>query len=147
MAIVQCIPDSMLLDFAQGVHDFQAAGDTFKMALYYASATLNSSTTVYTTSGEVSGTGYSAGGVALTSVDPVVSNNKAIMDFADADFTTVTLVDVAGAMIYNSSQSNAAVAILKFTSPISATAQTLTVTMPGATSTSAIIRLRQISNG
>ena len=147
MAITQCVPDSMLLDFTQGVMDFQAAGDTFKMALYYNSASLGTSTTAYTASGEVSGTGYSAGGVTLTSVDPVISNNKAIMDFANADFTTVTLVDVAGALIYNSSQVNAAVAVLKFASPISATAQTLTVTFPGATSTSAIIRLRQVANG
>ena len=146
MAIVSCIPDSMLLDFSQGVMDFQAAGDTFKMALYYASASLGKSTTAYTTTGEVSGTGYSAGGVTLTSVDPVVSNNKAVFDFADADFTTVTLTDVAGAMIYNSSQSNAAVAIIKFSSTVSASAETLTVTFPGATSTSAIIRLRMVAN-
>ena len=123
---------------------FKQAGDTFKMALYYASATLGTGTTAYTTTGEVTGTNYTAGGETLTSVDPVISNNKAVFDFADQDFTTVTLVDVAGALIYNSSQSNAAVAVLKFASLISATAQTLTVTFPGATSTSAIIRLRQV---
>lgn len=147
MAITQCVPDSMLLDFTQGVMDFQAAGDTFKMALYYASASLGTGTTAYTTSGEVSGTAYIAGGVTLTSANPVVSNNKAILDFVDAAFTAVTLTDVAGALIYNSSQANAAVAILKFKAPISAIAQTITVEFPGATSTSAIIRLRQVSNG
>jgi len=144
MAIVQCVPDSMLLDFTQGIQDFQAAGDTFKCALYYATATLNTGTTVYTASGEVSGTGYTAGGVTLTSVDPVVSGNKAIIDFVDATFSAVTLVDVAGALIYNTSQSDAAVAVLKFASPISATAQDLNVIFPGATTTSAIIRLRQV---
>jgi len=144
MAIVQCVPDSMLLDFTQGIQDFQAAGDTFKCALYYATATLNTGTTVYTASGEVSGTGYTAGGVTLTSIDPVVSGNKAIIDFVDATFSAVTLVDVAGALIYNTSQSDAAVAVLKFASPISATAQDLNVIFPGATTTSAIIRLRQV---
>lgn len=144
MAIVQCVPDSMLLDFTQGIQDFQAAGDTFKCALYYATATLNTGTTAYTASGEVSGTGYTAGGVTLTSIDPVVSGNKAIIDFVDATFSAVTLVDVAGALIYNTSQSDAAVAVLKFASPISATAQDLNVIFPGATTTSAIIRLRQV---
>jgi len=145
MAIVQCVPDSALLDFAQGTMDYRIAGDTFKMALYYASATLNTSTTAYTTSGEVVGTGYTAGGEILTSVDPVISNNKTIFDWADRNFTTVTLVDVAGALIYNSSKSNAAVLVIKFAAPISATAKTLSVTFPGATSTSAIIRLRQVN--
>lgn len=147
MAITQCIPDSMLLDFTNKVMDFASTGDTFKMALYYASASLGTSTTAYTASGEVSGTGYTAGGETLTAIDPVISNNKAIIDFADQDFTTVTLSNVAGAMIYNSTQSDKAVAILKFAEPVSAVAKTLTVTMPGATSTSAIIRLRQVANG
>ena len=145
MAITQSVPDSMLLDFGQGVMDFQAAGDTFKMALYYASATLNTSTTAYTATGEVSGTGYSAGGETLTSVDPVISNNKTIFDWSDVTFSTVTLVDVAGALIYNSSQSNAAVIVIKFASLISATGENLKVTFPGATSTSAIIRLKVAS--
>ena len=145
MAIVQCVPDSALLDFARGTMDYRIAGDTFKMALYYASANLGTDTTVYTSTGEVVGTGYTAGGETLTSVDPVISNNKTIFDWANQDFTTVTLVDVAGALIYNSSQSNAATLVIKFATPISATAKTLTVTFPGATSTSAIIRLRQVN--
>jgi hypothetical protein len=147
MAITQCMPDSMLLDFGQKVHDFQTTGDTFKMALYYTTATLDTDTTIYTVTGEVTGTGYTAGGETLTSIDPVISNNKTIFDWVDQAFTTVTLVDVAGALIYNSSQSDAAVAVLKFSSLISATAETLTVVFPGAASTSAIIRLRQVANG
>jgi hypothetical protein len=147
MTIVQCTPDSYLLELTQKVHDFQAAGDTFKCALYYASATLNTSTTAYTATGEVSGTGYTAGGVTLTSVDPVVSNNKAIIDFANATFTTVTLSAVAGALIYNSSQSDAACLVIKFADTVTAAAETITVAFPGATSTSAIIRIRQVSNG
>ena len=144
MAITACVPDAQLLAFAQGVMDFQAAGDTFKCALYYASATLNTGTTVYTTTGEVAGTGYTAGGVTLTSVDPTISNNKCVFDFADAAFTAVTLTDVAGALIYNSTQSDAAVQVIKFAALTTAVAQTITIVFPGATSTSAIIRLRQV---
>ena len=147
MAIVQCVPDSQLLAFAKGVGDFQAAGDTFKMALYLATASLGTGTTAYTADGEVSGTGYSAGGATLTSVDPVVSNNKTVFDFTDLTFSALTVTGIAGAMIYNSSQSNAVVAILKFTTALSPSAQDVVVTFPGAASTSAILRLRQVANG
>jgi hypothetical protein len=146
MPIVQCAPDSLLLDMTQGVMDFQIAGDTFKMALYYVTATLNTTTTAYTATGEVAGTGYTAGGETLTSVDPVISDNKAIIDWANVTFSTVTLTDVAGAMIYNSSQSDAVCAILKFITPVTAAAQDIVVTFPGATATSAILRIRQVSN-
>jgi len=145
MAITQCIPDSMLLDFSQGVMDFRSTGDTFKMALYLATASLGTSTTAYTTSGEVSGTNYTAGGETLTAIDPVISNNVSIFDFSDQTFATLTVTGIAGAMIYNSSQSNAAVAILKFSTALSPSAETVTVTFPSAASTSAILRLKQAS--
>jgi len=145
MSITQAIPDSFLLELSQSVHDFRTTGDTFKMALYLATATLGTSTTVYTATGEVSGTGYTAGGESLTSANPSTSNNKTIIDWADQDFTTLTVTGIAGAMIYNSSQSNKAVAILKFASALSPAAQTVTVTFPGATSTSAILRIRQVT--
>jgi hypothetical protein len=146
MTIIQCAPDSFLLDLTQGVQDFQAAGDTFKVALYYATASLDTSTTAYTATGEVAGTGYTAGGATLTSVDPVISDNKAIIDYVDVTFSAVTLTAVAGAMLYNSSQSNAVCAVLKF-DPVTAAAQDIVLTFPGATATSAIIRIRQVSNG
>ena len=145
MAITQAIPDSFHKELTHGDHDFRTTGDTFKMALYLASASLGTGSTVYTTSGEVSGTNYTAGGVSLTSVNPTTSNNKTLIDWADATFTTLTVTGIAGAMIYNSSQSNKAVAILKFASALSPSAQTVTVTFPGATSTSAIIRIRQVT--
>jgi hypothetical protein len=143
MAIVKSVPDSLLLGLFQKVHDFQIAGDTFKIALYYSTASLGTGTTAYTTSGEVVGSGYTAGGATLTSVDPVVSNNKALMDWADVTFSAVTLTNVAGAMIYNSSQSNAAVAVFSFAPLITAAAEDIDIAFPGATSTSAILRIRK----
>ena len=144
MSITQAIPDSFHLELSQKIHDFQTTGDTFKMALYLASANLGTGTTVYTSTGEVSGTGYSAGGEDLTSVDPVTSNNKTLLDWADQDFTTLTVSGIAGALIYNSTQGNKAVAVLKFASALSPSAQTVTVTFPGATSSSAILRIKQV---
>jgi len=143
MAITKAVADSLLLDVFQGVMDFQIAGDTFKIALYYTTASLGAGTTAYTTTGEVVGTGYTAGGATLTSVDPVISGNVMIMDWADVTFSTVTLTGVGGAMIYNSSQSNAMVAVLKFDPAVSPVAQDLDIAFPGATSTSAILRARQ----
>ena len=143
MAITKAVPDSLLLDLYQGVMDFQLAGDTFKIALYSTTASLGTGTTAYTTSGEVTGTNYTAGGATLTSVDPVVTSNVAVMDWADASWTTATISNVGGAMIYNSSQSNAAVAILKFDPAVSPSAQTLSIAFPAAASTTAILRIKQ----
>ncbi len=142
MAITKAVPDSFHKELTHGIHDFRTTGDTFKMALYLVTASLGTGTTVYTATGEVSGTGYSAGGEELTSVNPATSNNKTLMDWADQDFTTLTVTGIAGALIYNSSQSNKAVAVLKFASALSPSAQTVTVTFPGATSTSAIMRIK-----
>jgi len=144
MSITQTIVDSFHTELTQGIHDFRAAGDTFKMALYGSGASLNEDTTTYTTTGEVSGTGYTAGGETMTSVDPVLSNNKTLLDFADVEFTTLTVSGIQGALIYNSTQTDRAVAILKFASTVSPSAQTLTVIMPGVTSTSAIIRIKKV---
>ena len=145
MAITTVVPDRLFLQMMRGFHNFQQSGDTFKMALYYATANLGSSTTGYTTVGEVVGTNYAAGGITMTQFDPVVSNNKAIWDFQDKTFLTVTLTDVGGCMIYNSTQSNSVVLVYKFPTLITAVAQTINVTFPGATSTSAILRMRSVS--
>jgi len=144
MSITQTIVDSFHLELSQGIHDFQTTGDTFKMALYGSGASLDADTTTYTTTGEVSGTGYTAGGEDMTSVDPVLSNNKTLLDFADVVFATLTVSGIQGALIYNSTQADRAVAVLKFASSISPSAQTLTVIMPGVTSTSAIIRIKKV---
>lgn len=131
-----------------GVHDFDAStGDTFKLALYTSDATLNAATTAYTTSDEVSGTGYTAGGQALTAVNPSTSGTTAFVDFADETFTTATIT-ARGALIYNStpntaslSVTNPAVVVLDFGEDKTVTAGDFTVVFPTANATSAIIRI------
>jgi len=148
MAIVQCIPDSMLLAFTSKTMDFAAGADVFYVALYDNTASLGTSTTAYTATGEVTGTGYTAGGILLQqNVTPVVSSNQVLFDWQDETTAALTLNSaVVGAMIYNSTVSNAAVAILKFTTPLTVTAgKALNLVFPGVTTTSAVMRLRQVS--
>lgn len=111
---------------------------TFKMALYTALADLNADTLVYTTSNEISGTGYSAGGKTLTNIVPTSSNNVAYISFDPLTWDPASFT-ARGALIYNSA-TNAAVAVLDFGSDKTAT-NTFTVTFPAATASSAVIRL------
>jgi hypothetical protein len=142
MAIVQTPCTSFKQELAQGVHNFSAVGgDAFKLALYTSAATLGATTTVYTSTGEASGTGYSAGGIALTNVGVSTSGVIAYLSFVSpAVFTGVTLT-CRGALIYNSSKSNKAVCVLDFGDDISALGQNLNVTFPPVNLTSAIIRI------
>jgi hypothetical protein len=130
-----------VLELGQGLHDLSTGGNTFKCALYSSQATLNAGTTVYSTTNEVSGTGYVAGGATLTNVDPSLSNGKALYDFANLTFSTVTLSNVRGALIYNSTNGNRAVAALNFGADYSPSAQDLNIVFPSVTSTTALIRI------
>jgi hypothetical protein len=123
-----------------GEHDLDT--DTIKMALYISAATLDASTTVYSTSNEVSssGTNYTAGGNTLTGATVSLSGTTAFVDFADTSWTTATFT-ARGALIYNSSKSNKAIAVLDFGSDKTATSGTFTVQMPANTSTDALIRI------
>lgn len=131
-----------------GVHDFDAStGDTFYIALYTSSATLDASTTAYSVTNETSGTGYSAGGQALTNVNPTTSGTTAFTDFADETFTTATIT-ARGALIYNStpnttsiSVSNPAVVVLDFGGDKTSTAGDFTIVFPTADASNAIIRI------
>jgi hypothetical protein len=131
-----------------GVHDFDLAnGDTFKIALYDNSASFDASTTAYTTSNEVSGTGYSAGGGALTNVDPTSSGTTALTDFQDETFSTATIT-ARGALIYNTtpnttsiSVTNPSVVVLDFGSDKTSTAGDFTIVFPTADASNAIIRI------
>lgn len=131
-----------------GVHDFDSAtGDTFKMALYTNSASFDAATTAYTSSNEVSGTGYSAGGQDLTSVNPTTSGTTALTDFADETWTTATIT-ARGALIYNSTPNvtsvavtNPSVVVLDFGSDKTSTAGDFTVIFPTADASNAIIRI------
>jgi len=131
-----------------GVHDFDLAnGDTFKIALYTNSASFNAATTAYTTSNEVSGTGYSAGGGALTNVDPTSSGTTALTDFQDETFSSATIT-ARGALIYNTtpnttsiSVTNPTVVVLDFGADKTSTAGDFTIVFPTADASNAIIRI------
>ena len=131
-----------------GVHDFDSAtGDTMYMALYTSSATLDASTTAYSATNEVSGTGYSAGGQSLTNIDPTTSGTTAFTDFADETWTTATIT-ARGALIYNSTPNttsiavtNPAVVVLDFGADKTSTAGDFTVVFPTADASNAIIRI------
>ena len=116
----------------KALHNHDAAGgDTFKLALYDSTASLTAATTAYTATGEVTGTGYSAGGDPLTNVDPASSGTTGYTDFDDLTFSTVTLT-ARGALIYNSTNGNRVVAVLDFGRDITKTAADFVVTMPTA---------------
>ena len=121
-------------------HNFSNGGHTFKLALYSNSATLDATTTAYTTNGEVTGTGYSAGGNTLTNVTPTTGGTTAFTDFADTSFLNATIT-ARGALIYNATQSDKAVAVLDFGSDKAASAGTFSVIFPTADANNAIIRI------
>ena len=131
-----------------GAHDFDASsGDTFKIALYTSSATLNAATTAYATTNEVSGTNYTAGGGTLTPVDPTSSGTTALLDFADETWANATIT-ARGALIYNTtpnttsiSLTNPAVIVLDFGGDKTSTAGNFTVVFPTADASNAIIRI------
>lgn len=146
MAITQALPTSFKVELFKAQHDFSAAGGhTFKIALYTSSATLGASTTDYSVTNEVSGTGYTAGGAALTNVEPTSSGTTAILDFADVSWASATFT-ARGALIYNTTTGGGgpttdAVAVLDFGTDKSVSSGTFTVNFPVADATSAIIRI------
>jgi len=150
MAISQAMVTSFKVEILNGIHAFgsaviraTAAPDVFKLALYTSSATLGAATTAYTTSDEVSssGTNYPAGGLTLTiSQAPTSTGTTAWLDFDDLTFPSATLT-ARGALIYNLTQSNKAVAVLDFGSDKTSTAGNFTIQFPTPNSTSAILRI------
>jgi len=144
MAITQAVANSFKQQLLEGKHDFQTTGgDVFKLALYVSTATLNSSTTAYTSTGEISASGqYTAGGGALVKPNPStsVASGVAIVDFNDLSFTGVTIT-ARGALIYNTSSTNAAVAALDFSTDKTATSGTFTIQFPAFTTSAAILRI------
>jgi hypothetical protein len=137
MAFDQTLTTSFKQDILLGVHDLDT--DDIKMALFLATADLGAATTVYTTTGETSGTGYTAGGKTLTGVTVLTSGTTAYVDFADPSWNPANFT-ARGALIYNASKSNKAIAVLDFGSD-KTTTTTFTVQMPANTATSALIRI------
>jgi hypothetical protein len=129
-------------EILEAVHNFKnSGGSTFKLAMYTNSASFTAATTAYTTSNEVSGTNYTAGGAALTRVDPSTSGTTALTDFGDLTFSNAT-VTARGALIYNDSASgDPTVVVLDFGGDKTSTAGDFTVVFPTANSSSAIIRI------
>lgn len=133
-------------ELLEGAHNFKnSGGDTFKLAMYTNSASFNAATTAYTTSNEVSGSGYSAGGGTLTRVDPSLSSTTALTDFADLTFTSAT-VTARGALIYNTTTGSGSgttdtVVVLDFGSDKTSTAGDFTIQFPAADASNAIIRI------
>ena len=143
MAITSTLTTSFKTELLKGNHDFDTGADTFKLALYTSAATLNSATTVFTTTNEVTASGqYASGGGTLVKPNPStsVASGVAIVDFSDLSFTGVTLT-ARGALIYNTSTSNAAVAVLDFVSDKTATSGTFTIQFPAFTTAAAILRI------
>lgn len=158
MAITQAMCTSFKAEILLAVHDFRATGgDTFKLALYSSTASLDANTTTYSSSNEVSssGTNYTAGGGSLTNLGVVTSNNTSstgtgFTDFSDLTFANATIT-ARGALIYNNTPSansnanttltNAAVAVLDFGSDKTSTNGDFTIIFPSATNTTAIIRI------
>ena len=133
-------------ELLQAKHDFTAStGDTFKLAMYTNSASFTAATTDYTTSNEVSGTGYTAGGGTLTNITPTTSSTTALTDFPDLTFSTATIT-ARGALIYNttagaSTGTTNAVVVLDFGGDKSSTAGDFTIVFPTADASNAIIRI------
>ena len=141
MAIAQAVANSFKKEILEGIHDLESGGDTFKLALYDSSANLSAATTSFTTGGEVGDTGqYTSGGGVLTGQTTSLDTGVAIVDFAELSFTGVTLT-ARGALIYNTSESNKAVAVLDFGGDKTATAGTFTIQFPTFNSTNAILRI------
>lgn len=141
MAISQALCTSFKVDLLTGTHNFtNGTGDTFKMALYTSSANIGASTTAYSSTNEVTGTGYSAGGNTLTTVTPTSSGTTALVDFADTSWSSASFT-ARGALIYNSSKSNKAVGVLDFGSDKTVSGGTFTVQFPTPDASNAIIRI------
>ena len=136
MSIVQTQTTSFKAELYQGIHDLTT--DVIKIALYNGNASLNADTTVYSTSNEVTGTGYSAGGKTMTGITVNTSGYTAYVGFDNVTWNPGAFT-ARCALIYNSSKSNKAIAVLDFGSD-KTTTSTFTITMPANTASAALIR-------
>ena len=155
MAHTQAVATSFKSELLQGIHNFHngsgggtstttGTGHPVKIALYTSSSTMSASTTAYSTTNEVSGTNYTAGGNTLTNVDPSTSGTTALTDFSDSTWSSATIT-ANGALIYNSSttagSANRAVVVLAFGGDKTSTAGDFTIEFPAADASNAIIRI------
>jgi hypothetical protein len=147
MSIAQTTTTSFKVELFQAVHNFgPTSPNTFKIALYTENANLGPNTTVYTTSSEVVGAGYTAGGNTLViSTSPTSGDNNASVTTAFVSFSNTSWASASftarGALIYNSTQGNKSVAVLDFGADKTVTGTTFQIEFPTASATSAIIRI------
>jgi len=146
VAISTAMCTSFKRELLEGKHDFNVSGGhTFNIALFTSSASLDAATTDYSSSNEVVGSGYTAGGNTLTNIDPTTSGTTAFTDFADTTFSTATIT-ANGALIYNTtldggSGTTNAVAVLAFGGDKTSTNGDFTLAFPTADASNAIIRI------
>jgi hypothetical protein len=146
MAITSALCTSFKKELLERKHDFNAtSGHSFKIALYTSAASLDAATTVYSTSNEVVGTGYTAGGIALTNIDPTSSGTTAFIDFADVTWSSSTIT-AAGALIYNTTTDGGtsttnAVAVLSFGGDKTSTNGDFVIQFPVSDASNAIVRI------
>jgi hypothetical protein len=134
MSITSALCNSYKKEILEGVHD---STDTYKIALFDSNSNLSASTTVYSTSGESDGAGYTAGGIELSGFTTGLSGSTAYLTFSDPSWPNSTIT-ARGCMIYNSSKSNKAVAVFNFGQNVSSVNGTFTVDFPGAGGSSLI---------
>ena len=133
---------SFKTELMTGTHNFTAStGNTFKLALYDNSASFTAATTAYTTSNEISGSGYAAGGGTLTNITPTSSSTTAFTDFDDLTFSTATIT-ARGALIYNDTAAgDPSIVVLDFGGDKTSTAGDFKIVMPTADASNALIRI------
>lgn len=141
MAITSTLTTSFKKELLEATHNFSASGgNSFKLALFTSSASLDATTTAYSSSNEASGTNYTAGGAALTNIAPTSSGTTGFTDFADLTFSNAT-VTARGCLIYNDTNSDKAVAAIDFGGDKTSTAGDFTIVFPAAAASTAIIRI------
>lgn len=137
MSIIQTQTTSFKVELYQAIHNLLT--DTLKIALYTGNATLNESTTAYSSTNEVVGAGYTAGGVTITGVTVNSSEYTAYVSFNNPNWTSASFTARA-ALIYNSSKANRSIAVLDFGADKTVSGNTFTVTLPTNSATDALIR-------
>jgi len=138
MAITQAMCTQFKRDVMLGLHDLDT--DTIKIALYTSSATLGATTTAYATTNEISGTGYTAGGVTLASASVIINSTSGCFDSDNPEWTSATFT-ARGALIYNDTESDLAIAVLDFGGDFSVAGGTFRIVFPAQTASTAIVRI------
>ena len=138
MAISQAMCTQFKRDVMLGLHDLDS--DTIKIALFTSSATLNATTTAYATTNEISGAGYTAGGVTLANASVITNSTSGCFDSDDPEWTSASFT-ARGAMIYNDTESDLAIAILDFGGDFTVAGGTFKIVFPAQTASNAIVRI------